>query len=88
MPNWPIIVNLRADPYEKMPFESDMYIRWYADNMWLFVPVQAKIQTFLGSIPDYPFQEGMALNAGNINYLTLKAMKALKQLETLTMPNN
>src|SRR5512136_1675353 len=37
---WPLIVNLRADPYEKMPFEGDMgYLRWYGDNLWLFVPI-------------------------------------------------
>ncbi len=28
---WPVI-NLRADPYEKAPDESGMYIRWYAEN--------------------------------------------------------
>jgi hypothetical protein len=32
------------------------YLRWYADNMWLFVPVQSVIKEFLGSIDDYPFQ--------------------------------
>lgn len=36
---WPVIVNLRADPYERMPFESGPYIRWYGDNIWLFVPI-------------------------------------------------
>ena len=25
--------------HEKAPYESGMYIRWYADNIWLFVPV-------------------------------------------------
>jgi arylsulfatase A-like enzyme len=81
--NWPILVNLRADPYEKMPFESQMYIRWYGDNMWLFVPVQQKLKTFFSTIQQYPFQEGASLNAANINYLTLKAMAALKRLEVM-----
>jgi len=82
-PNWPVITNLRADPYEKMEHESLMYIRWYVDNMWLFVPVQEKIQEFLLTIPEYPFQEGMSLSAGNINYMTLKAAQALKKLKDL-----
>jgi arylsulfatase len=82
-PNWPVITNLRADPYEKMEHESLMYIRWYADNIWLFVPIQDKLREFFATIPKYPFQEGMTLNAGNINYNTLKAMQALKQLEEL-----
>ena len=53
---WPILVNLRADPYEKMPFESQMYVRWYADNMWLFVPIGQKVKEFLATIPQYPFK--------------------------------
>jgi arylsulfatase len=82
--NWPLIVNLRADPYEVMHEEGEMgYLRWYGDNMWLFVPVQAELKKFFMTIPNYPFQEGASLSAGNINYNTLKAMKALKMLEEL-----
>jgi arylsulfatase len=81
--NWPLIINLRADPYEEMPMESDMYLRWYADNMWLFVPIQAELKEFFVTIPEYPFQEGASLNAAGINYNSLKAMKALKMLEEL-----
>jgi len=58
-----------------------MYIRWYADNMWLFMPVQEKIQEFLLTIPEYPFQEGQDLNAAGINYRSLKAMKILETLK-------
>ncbi len=88
---WPLIVNLRADPYEMMPFHSDMYMRWYADNIWLFVPVQQKLKGFLLTIPQFPFQEGSSLNAANINYTTLKAAAALKrlhELESLSSPSN
>jgi arylsulfatase len=88
---WPLIVNLRADPYEKMPLESSMYMRWYADNLWLFVPVQAQVKNFLVTIPQFPFQDGGSLNAAGINYNTLKAAAALKRLqeiESLTPPNN
>ena len=51
-----------------------------ADNMWLFVPVQAEIQKFLATMGDYPFQEGSSLNAGGINYRSLKALKILEQI--------
>ena len=89
---WPAIVNLRADPYEKMMHEADMgYLRWYADNMWIFVPIQQVIKEFLVTIPDYPLQEGSSLNAAGINYQTLKAasaMKRLQDLESLARPNN
>jgi hypothetical protein len=89
---WPAIVNLRADPYEKMMFEAEMgYLRWYADNMWIFVPIQGVIKEFLATIPDYPFQKGSSLSAAGINYGLLErmdAMERLKQLETISRPNN
>jgi arylsulfatase len=91
VPGWPEIVNLRADPYEKAPRESGMYIRWYADNIWLFVPVQQKLKAFLTTLPEYPFQQGSSLNAANINYNSLQALQAMKrlqQLESLPAPNN
>ncbi len=91
VPGWPVIVNLRADPYEKAPEESGLYLRWYADNIWLFVPVQEKLKRFLVTLPEYPFQQGSSLNAAGINYDSLQgmqAMKRLKELESLPAPNN
>jgi arylsulfatase len=91
VPAWPVIVNLRADPYEKAPEESAMYLRWYADNIWLFVPVQQKLRAFLETIPAFPFQPGSSLNAANIDYTTLatmQAMKRLHELETHSPPSN
>ena len=91
VPGWPVLINLRADPYEKAPHESGMYIRWYADNIWLFVPVQQKLKAFLTTLPEYPFQQGSSLNAANINYTSIQAVQALKrlrELETLSPPHN
>ena len=88
---WPEIVNLRADPYEKAPRESAMYMRWYADNIWLFVPVQEKLKAFLTTLPQFPFAQGGSLNAAGINYNSLKAMEAMKrlqQVETMPAPRN
>ena len=80
--SWPLLINLKADPYEHAWEESGMYLRWMADNMWLFVPVQVELQNFLASMADYPFQEGQSLNAGNINYRSLKAMEILNPQRT------
>ncbi len=89
---WPMIINLRADPYEKAPHEAEMgYLRWYADNMWIFVPIQGVIKRFVETIEGYPIQEGSSLNAAGINYRTLKAaaaMKRLEEIETIARPNN
>jgi len=91
VPGWPVITNLRADPFESASRESGMCIRWYGDNIWLFVPVQNKLKDFLLTIPKYPFQQGSSLNAAGINYQTLKAAEALKRLndmESITSPSN
>ena len=91
IPGWPAIVHLRADPYERAVLDSQMYMRWYADQMWLFVPVQQKIKEFVSTIGQFPFQEGSSLNASDINYRTLKAgaaLKRLQEIESLSRPGN
>ncbi|MEO0578724.1 MAG: sulfatase-like hydrolase/transferase, partial [Pseudomonadota bacterium] len=81
---WPLVVNLKADPYEKAALESEMYIRWYAENtMWIFVPIQQRVAAFLATLKDYPLQDGASLSASNINYTTLKAADILKRLGDL-----
>jgi len=88
VPGWPLMINLKADPYEQMWKESPMYWRWYADNMWLFVPIQKNVHSFLGSLEGYPFQAGSSLSAAGINYRSLKAMKILEQLKNMNFPVN
>lgn len=91
VPGWPVIANIRADPYERASSQSGMYIRWYADNIWLFIPVQEKLKAFLTTLPEYPFQQGSSLNAAGINYSSIQAMQALKrlkELECLPSPQN
>jgi arylsulfatase A-like enzyme len=91
-PGWPLLVNLRADPYEKGPNEADLgYLRWYGDNLWTFVPAQGYIKKFVSTIADYPFQEGSSLNAAGINYNSLKAaaaMKRLQEMESIALPGS
>lgn len=82
-PNWPQIVHLRADPFERAPHESGMYLRWMADNMWLFVPINGVAQDFFNTLKDYPFQSGAIMNPAGINYNTLELQGKLKQLEDL-----
>jgi hypothetical protein len=53
--------------------------------------VQQKLNAFLTTLPEYPFQQGSSLNAAGINYNSLQAMQAmqrLKQLEILSPPAN
>ncbi|HNP36079.1 MAG TPA: arylsulfatase [Woeseiaceae bacterium] len=71
-PSWPIIVNLRMDPYEVGP-ESGLYTRdFYADQMWMFVPAQAVVQQFLDTFKEFPPTAGSSLSIDAV----------LKQLQT------
>ena len=80
-PAWPRINNLRADPFETAHLESKMYLKWYADNMWLFVPVQQQVQQFLASLEGYPMQMGSKMSPANISYESLALQKRLAVLE-------
>jgi arylsulfatase len=87
--NWPLIINLRADPYEMMWKHGEMgYLRWYADNMWIFVPIQAVIRDFFADYDKFPRQEGSSLNAAGINYNTIRIQELLRRLETPGSPRN
>ena len=81
VPAWPVITNLRADPFESAYDESAMYMRWYADNMWLMVPAQQFVKKFFMTIKDYPFQAGSSLSAGNIGYQTVEEQKLKRLLD-------
>ncbi len=65
-PAWPRVVNLRADPFEKGMHESELYIRWLADQMWLFVPAQQYIGQFLMTFKDFPAVRGSTLGIDNV----------------------
>lgn len=85
-PAWALITNLRMDPYERGIEEGGGALEFVAQQMWLLVPVQAKLKEFFSDFGDYPYQSGSTLNAGGIGYKTLAqadAMKRLKDLETI-----
>jgi arylsulfatase len=52
--NVPLVVNLRLDPFEKTPYESDLYRRWASDKLWTLVPAQAIAGQFIQSFVEYP----------------------------------
>jgi arylsulfatase len=64
-PSWPIVINLRADPFE-VSYKSSMYTRWYGDNMWMFVPAQAYVGEFLATFKDFPPVAGGSLGVDKV----------------------
>ncbi|MBB3542535.1 MULTISPECIES: arylsulfatase [unclassified Rhizobium] len=83
IPAWANIANLRMDPYERGMKEGGGAIEFLARNMWLLVPVQAKIKDFFSDFTQFPYQEGSSLNASGINYALLRQQAALKRLNDL-----
>jgi arylsulfatase len=63
---WPVVINLRADPYELMWQESQMYMRWMADQMWTFVPAQQFVREFLSTFRDFPPVMGSSLSVDQV----------------------
>ena len=57
--NVPLVVNLRADPFEVSP-DAGMYTRWYADKLWVMVPAQAIVGQFLQSFKEFPQRQKSA----------------------------
>ncbi|MGB5172589.1 MAG: sulfatase-like hydrolase/transferase, partial [Eudoraea sp.] len=64
-PAWPLVINLRADPYE-VSWKASMYTRWYAENMWLFVPAQTYVGIFLESFKEFPPVTGSSLGIDKV----------------------
>ena len=65
-PAWPILINLKADPYETAWKESALYIRWFADNMWTFVPAQDITGKFLSTFKEFPPVQGSSLGIDKV----------------------
>ncbi len=82
-PSWALVTNLRMDPYERAMKEGGGATEFFGRNMWLLVPIQVKIKEFFADFNQFPFQEGSSLNAGGINYGTLRQQAALKRLQEI-----
>ena len=65
-PSWPLIVNLRRDPYERFHDQSSMYFKWWADRMYVMVPAQTKVAEHLASLKEFPPARGSSLSLGKI----------------------
>ncbi|MDA8595671.1 arylsulfatase [Flavobacteriaceae bacterium] len=50
----PLLMDLRADPFERAYFESSDYDHWLVEHMFAFAPAQAVVGEFLMTFKDYP----------------------------------
>jgi len=65
-PSWPLIVNLRRDPYERFDSQSEMYMKWWAERMFVMEPAKAAVGAHLQSLKDFPPARGSSLSLGQI----------------------
>ena len=57
--NFPRVINLRTDPYETS-IDSGMYTRFFADQLWLFVPTQQEVGKWLMTFREFPPRQATA----------------------------
>jgi arylsulfatase len=77
-PSWPILVNLRLDPFERSGLTGSInYYQWFAFEFWRFVYVQQVLgkeaQTFL----NYPPMQGGA--SFNLDALKAELQKRMEE---------
>ncbi|MGD8933528.1 MAG: arylsulfatase [Gammaproteobacteria bacterium] len=65
-PSWPVITNLRLDPYERWQDQSDMYIHWFGKRMFLLRPAQALVAKELETLKEFPPARGSSLSLGEL----------------------
>jgi arylsulfatase A-like enzyme len=80
-PSWPILVNLRLDPFERSGLTGSInYYQWFAFEFWRFVYVQQVLgkeaQTFL----DYPPMQGGA--SFNLDALKAELQKRMEEAKS------
>jgi arylsulfatase len=80
--DWPILVNLRLDPYERtgMPDGkggSINYYNWFAYEFWRFVLVQQEVAKAAQSLVDFPpMQKGASFNLEGVKAQIEAAIKS------------
>jgi arylsulfatase len=65
-PSWPLLVNLRRDPYERFMDQSEMYMKWWADRMFVMVPAQVIVGEYLESLKEFPPARGSSLSISQV----------------------
>lgn len=53
----PLIIDLRADPFEAAPEDSSYYDDWLVRHMYVMVPVKNLVADFMGTFKDFPPQQ-------------------------------
>ena len=80
--DWPILVNLRLDPFERtgLPVGANgslAYYNWFLYEFWRFVAVQQVVGEYAKTFIDYPpMQKGATFNLENVKAQIQKAVQS------------
>jgi arylsulfatase len=74
--DWPILVNLRLDPFERCGISGSLgFYNWFVTQFWRFVLVQEVVGHAAQSFIDYPpMQKGASFNMEGVKAMVEKAM--------------
>ncbi len=50
----PLLIDLKADPFEMAPVDSSYYDEWQLRRMWAFGPVGSIVSEFMATFEEYP----------------------------------
>ena len=50
----PLLIDLRADPFESAPMDSSYYDDWLLRRMYAFVPLQGLVGNFMATFKEFP----------------------------------
>ena len=77
-PDWPILTNLRLDPFERTGMGQSMtYFNWMGFEIWRFVLVQQVVASAAQSFVDFPpMQSGASFNLEAVKEHIVQAMKS------------
>ena len=83
--DWPILVNLRLDPFERTGMPNGAqgsldYYNWFINEFWRFVFVQQEVAKYAQTFLDYPpMQEGASFN---MSALKAELEKKMEQMQS------
>src|SRR5262249_42302542 len=77
-PDWPILVNLRLDPFERTGLSGSLaFYNWYVYEFWRFAFVQQEIAKAAQSLIEYPpMQKGASFNLEELKGQLEKKMQS------------
>ena len=83
-PDWPILVNLRLDPFERTGLGGSLaFYNWYAYEFWRFVYVQQEIATAAQTFLQFPpMQKGASFNLEALKAELEKKMEMMKSQQS------